>query len=59
MNATKKMGRPTTSPKNTMVRVRMDDKTLQKMDECAKKLNTSRSEVIRLGIKELYPKLCK
>ena len=60
MNATnKKIGRPTASPKNTMIRVRMDDNTLQQMDECAKELSTSRSEVIRLGIKELHQKLRK
>ncbi|WP_303997111.1 ribbon-helix-helix protein, CopG family [Megamonas hypermegale] len=60
MEATKKkIGRPTTSPKNTMIRVRMDDETIKKMDSCAKKLNTTRSEIIRNSIVEFYQKMNK
>ena len=57
MNA--KMGRPTDSPKNTMIRVRMDEETVQLMDECAKELNTTRSEVIRTGIRKVYADIKK
>lgn len=49
-----KMGRPTDNPKNIMIRVRMDEETVKTMDECAKQLNTTRSEVIRTGIKKVY-----
>lgn len=52
MNA--KIGRPTDSPKNIMIRVRMDDETVKIMDECAKALNTTRSDIIRKGIRKVY-----
>lgn len=55
MNA--KMGRPTDNPKNIMIRVRMDEETVKTMDECAKQLNTTRSEIIRTGIKKVYADL--
>lgn len=57
MNA--KMGRPTESPKNTMIRVRMDNETVKIMDECAEILNTTRSEVIRTGIRKVYADIKK
>lgn len=52
MNA--KIGRPTDSPKNIMIRVRMDNETVKIMDECAKALNTTRSDIIRKGIRKVY-----
>ena len=46
-----KTGRPKAdSPKDTMLRVRIDDECLKKLDECAERLNMSKSEVVRLGI---------
>ena len=55
--ATKKMGRPTESPKDYMLRVRMDKKTLEELDICCEKLGFSRSEVVRQGIKAQYEAL--
>lgn len=57
MNA--KMGRPTESPKTTMVRVRMDEETVKMMDECAEKMNTTRSDIIRTGITRVYAEIKK
>ena len=57
MNA--KLGRPTDNPKNIMIRVRMDEETVKTMDECAKQLNTTRSEIIRTGIKKVYADIKK
>ena len=57
MNA--KRGRPTESPKTTMVRVRMDEETVKMMDECAEKLNTTRSDIIRTGITKVYAEIKK
>ena len=54
-----KMGRPTDNPKNTMVRVRVDDETLKILDECVDNLNLNRSEVIRIGIKKAYAEIKK
>lgn len=53
----KKMGRPTESPKDTMIRVRADSELIKKLDECVKKLNSNRSEVIRNGIEKIYDDL--
>lgn len=57
MNA--KRGRPTESPKTAMVRVRMDEETVKMMDECAEKMNTTRSDIIRTGITKVYAEIKK
>ena len=45
-----KMGRPTSSPKNTMIRVRMDKETLSKLDQCVEIKKSNRSQIIRDAI---------
>lgn len=46
-----KMGRPkSNNPKDTMLRVRLDAEYCEKLDECAKRLNITKSEVVRKGI---------
>lgn len=57
--SSKKIGRPTESLKDTMIRVRMDDKTVEKLDRCVERLNSNRSEVIRNSIIKLYDDLTK
>lgn len=55
-----KKGRPVSeNPKDYMLRVRMDEQTLQQLDECCEAENLSRSEVIRKGIQEQHSKLKK
>lgn len=54
-----KMGRPTDSPKDTIVKVRMDKETVAMLDECTEKLDATRSEVIRTGIRKVYDSLDK
>lgn len=55
-----KKGRPVSeSPKDYMLRVRMDEQTLQQLDECCEAENLSRSEVVRKGIQEQHSKLKK
>ena len=44
----------TDNPKNTMLRVRLDDETVEKLNDCAESLNTSKSEVVRIGIDKVY-----
>ena len=53
----KKIGRPTDSPKNVMMRFRIDDETLRKLDECSKILKISRSEVLRAEVHRLHAEL--
>lgn len=55
-----KKGRPVSeNPKDYMLRVRMDEQTLQQLDECCDAENLSRSEIVRKGIQEQYSKLKK
>ena len=55
-----KKGRPVSeNPKDYMLRVRMDEQTLQQLDACCEAENLSRSEVVRKGIQEQHSKLKK
>lgn len=55
-----KRGRPVSeNPKDYMLRVRMDEQTLQQLDECCEVEHLSRSEVVRRGIQEQHSKLKK
>jgi len=44
----------TDNPKSTMVKARIDDNTLEKLDYLATKQNSNRSEIIRQGIEIQY-----
>lgn len=55
----KRMGRPTESPKNKLLQVRLDSETMQKLDTCAKYENTTRSEIVRKGINEVFDDIKK
>ncbi|MDU7477333.1 MAG: ribbon-helix-helix protein, CopG family [Paenibacillus macerans] len=57
--AKKKPGPKTDNPMDTMLRVRVDKITLEKLDNSAKELNTSRSEIIRKGIHRIHDDLKK
>ena len=49
-----KMGRPTDSPKNVMVRVRMDAEMIEMINKCSRTLRITVSEVVRQGVKKVY-----
>lgn len=56
----KKIGRPVSpDSKHTMFRVRLDDASISKLDECAKKLEITRSDVVRKGIEKIHDDLRK
>lgn len=57
MAAMKKGTKLTDTPKDYMLRVRMDNDTVEKLDYITEKLNISRSEVVRKGIESLYQSL--
>ena len=40
------------NPKDFMLRTRLDEETLEKLDYSAEKFNLSRSEVVRRGIED-------
>lgn len=44
------------NPKDFMLRTRLDEETLEKLDYSAEKFNFSRSEVVRRGIEDQYQK---
>ena len=55
-----KVGRPPIeNPKDVMIRVRMDEETTKKLDQCAKVLKTSKSEIVRMGINKIADELEK
>ena len=45
--------------KDFMLRTRLDDETLKKLDYSAEKFNASRSEIVRRGIEDEYQKAKK
>lgn len=54
-----KMGRPTDSPKNEVLRVRLDKNTLEKLDLISKEEKSNRSEVVRILIEKKYDEIKK
>ena len=55
----KKMGRPTDSPKDISLRIRIDAQTDKKLKECSESHKITKSEVIRQGIDRIYDDLKK
>ena len=55
-----KKGRPASeSPKDYMLRVRLDKETLTQLDECCEVEGKSRSEIVRQGIEEQHRQIKK
>lgn len=53
-------GRPKSdNSKDTMLRVRIDEETVQKLDITSKELGITKSEVVRNGIENEYKKVRK
>ena len=57
--AAKKIGRPTESLKDYMLRTRLDNETVKKLDCVAEQSHLTRSEVVRRGIEMQYDQLQK
>ena len=57
MNA--KMGRPTNNPRVVQTRIRMSIDEAQMLNECAEKLNITKTEVVIMGIKKVYADIKK
>lgn len=55
----KKMGRPTENPKTIVKRARMSEEDVKKLRVCCEELNLSESDVLRMGIDEVYQKIKK
>ncbi len=59
MKVTKKMGRPTEDKKDYMLRTRMSDKTLEKLNKLVEIKGSNRSEIVRAGIEIQYEMINK
>lgn len=57
--AEKKTWKNLENPKDTTVRARMDAETVEQLDKCCEALETTRSDVIRKGIKKVYNDVSK
>lgn len=55
----KKGTKLTDKPKNNMLRIRVDDETLGKLDAVCDKTKKTRSEIIRNSIEEQYERVKK
>ena len=56
----KKMGRPYTdtgNPKTIVKRARMSEEDVKKLKQCCIALGMSESDILRLGIDEIYKKI--
>ena len=52
--AAKKLGRPTESPKDIILKIRFDKETSEQLEECSHEMKISKAEVVRRGIKKMY-----
>lgn len=52
-------GRPTDNPREIRVGFRLTKEEKEMLDECEKKLNLSKTEIISMGIREIYEKIKK
>lgn len=59
MSAMKKGTKLTDTPKDYMLRTRMDKETLRKLEDLSNELNLSKSEVVRISIEEKYRNMKK
>jgi len=57
IKARKKPGPQPEKPLDTMLKFRADKETIEKIEYCKEKLNTTRSDVLRKGIHFLYDDL--
>ena len=55
--AAKKLGRPTDNPKDITMKIRFDKDTSKKLHECSEKMNVSRAEVVRRGVRKIHDDL--
>lgn len=49
----KKLGRPTDNPKDITMKIRFDKGTFDLLEECSEKMEVSRAEVVRRGVKKM------
>lgn len=55
----KKIGRPTTNPKNEELKVRISKEDKEKLEYCINNSNKNKSEIVREGIDKVYNEIRK
>lgn len=53
------MGRPTDSLKDIDIKIRFDKDTVDKLETCSEKMQITRAEVVRRGVRKMYDDLDK
>ena len=53
----KKMGRPTTNPRTGQINVRLSERELALLNECAERMGTTRTDVIARGVEMVHREL--
>ena len=53
----KKTGRPTTNPRTGQINVRLSERELALLNECAERMGTTRANVIARGIETVHREL--
>ena len=53
------MGRPTDSPKIIDIKIRFDKDTVAILEKCSEKMQITRAEVVRRGVRKMYDDLEK
>ena len=54
---TPKTGRPTDSPRNSRVGIRLSDEEFEKLMYCTEKLNKSKTDILIIGLDKVYEEL--
>ena len=55
----KKLGRPTDNPKDIVLKIRLDNDTSRKLEECSEEMEVSKAGVVRQGISKMHDDLKK
>ncbi|MEW4354075.1 hypothetical protein AB1I63_04135 [Streptococcus pneumoniae] len=59
MTTSKKIGRPTTNPKNQSKRVRMTDEQVEMLEYCVKATGKTQTDILMIGLEKVYHELKK
>ncbi len=59
MTTSKKIGRPTTNPKNQSKRIRMTDVEVAMLEYCVKVTGKTQTDILMFGLKKVYQDIKK
>ncbi|WP_267247960.1 hypothetical protein [Streptococcus sp. Marseille-Q5986] len=59
MTTSKKIGRPTSNPKNQSKRLRMTEEQVAMLDYCVQKTGKTQTDILMIGLEKVYQELKK